>query len=297
MTRIQANGIEIEYQWHGDPTNPVIVGVVGLSDQLISWPSSLVYELVGAGYSFLAFDSRDTGLSTHFDEAPVGDIGKVLGGEEPFEHPYGLADMARDTTTLMDGLGIERAHIMGYSMGGAVAQLALAQRPELFISFVSIFSTSYAPGLSGRDDDVNQRMMACGATDISPAEWVRRMDHLLERIDGRHFQFDATLDATPEKLAARCFDSAGMARHVLAIYQHRMNPPLDQLAAIKAPTLIINSDDDCLFALDHGEDLQQRIPGSVLVAVEGSGHAFCTAVGPTLAHSIIPHLNAAQQQE
>ncbi|MBT6512961.1 MAG: alpha/beta fold hydrolase, partial [Rhodospirillaceae bacterium] len=228
--------------------------------------------------------------------APVGDIGKVLSGDELFEHPYGLIDLARDTTALMDGLSIERAHIMGYSMGGAVAQLALAQRPELFVSFVSIFSTSYAPGLSGRDDDVNRRMMACAATDISPAEWVSRMDHLLERVHGRHFQFDDALDATPEKLVARRFDSTGMARHVLAIFEHRMNPPLDQLAAIAAPTLIINSDDDCLFGLDHGEDLQQRIPGSTLVAVEGSGHALCHAVGATLAQAIIPHVNAAQQR-
>ena len=118
------------------------------------------------------------------------------------------------------------------------------------------------------------------------------MDHFFERVDGRHFQFDETCDATPTHLAARYFDPAGMARHILAIYAHRTDPPLEQLSSVELPTLIINSDDDCLFNVEHGEDLRERIKESQLVVIEGAGHAFCSAVAPKLAEIIIPYLKA-----
>ena len=101
MTRIATNGIELEYLWHGDTTNPVVVGVVGLSDQLIRWPVPLIDAVVQAGFSFLVFDARDMGLSTHFDDAPTPDMRQALSGEVSFDLPFSLRDMAQDTLGLM----------------------------------------------------------------------------------------------------------------------------------------------------------------------------------------------------
>ena len=129
MTAIQANGITIEYDTQGRPTDPALILVRGLGTQLINWPENLLQLLAGMGFYVVIFDNRDVGLSTKFDDAGTPDIKALLakakaGGE--ITVAYTIEDMAADVIGLMDALAIGTAHVAGISMGGAIVLDAFA---------------------------------------------------------------------------------------------------------------------------------------------------------------------------
>ncbi|MEI6201327.1 MAG: alpha/beta hydrolase, partial [Enhydrobacter sp.] len=150
MARVKANGIEIEYETAGNTGDPALLLVMGLGAQMTIWPDTLFHGLAAAGYHVIRFDNRDTGLSTDFGAAGVPDIAaavsRVMSGQK-VEVPYYLKDMAADAIGLLDALGIERAHMVGASMGGMIVQIVAAQHPARTRSMVSIYSTSGRPGL------------------------------------------------------------------------------------------------------------------------------------------------------
>src|SRR6185369_1562361 len=145
MPSVNANGIKIEYESFGAESAPAIVLIMGLGMQLIAWPDPFCQKLAAAGFRVVRFDNRDIGLSTHFDDRGVPNmlwtflkarIGLRVRG------PYDLNDMAADTVGLLDALKIGKAHVVGASMGGMIAQQVAANYPERVRSLVSIMSTS-----------------------------------------------------------------------------------------------------------------------------------------------------------
>lgn len=148
MTRVRANGIEIEYEVTGDKSGPALLLVMGLGAQLTIWPDALVEGLAKRGFYVIRYDNRDTGLSTDFASWGVADVPAAiqkLMRSEKVAAPYYLDDMAADAVGLLDALGIERAHMVGASMGGMIVQIVAAQHPERTRSMVSIYSTSGRP--------------------------------------------------------------------------------------------------------------------------------------------------------
>ena len=134
--RIKTGPVELAYETLGDPADPPLLLVMGLGMQLIHWDLELCEELAGSGFHVIRFDNRDAGLSTKID-APVPPIVRAMAGFH-IDAPYLLRDMAGDTFGLLDGLGIERAHVMGVSMGGMIAQAMAMERPERVLSLASI---------------------------------------------------------------------------------------------------------------------------------------------------------------
>jgi len=124
MAQARANGICLEYEIDGPEDAPVLLMIHGVGAQLIRWPPDLCRALVEAGFRVLRFDPRDSGLSTHMDDAPVPDLAEVIAararGEEP-DLPFTLHDLAADAVGLLDQLGIPKAVVMGYSMGARIA--------------------------------------------------------------------------------------------------------------------------------------------------------------------------------
>src|SRR5258705_4265417 len=150
MPAVSANGIEIAYDDRGSQTDPAILLIMGLGTQMIAWPEAFCDDLAVRGFRVVRFDNRDVGLSMKCDAAPPIDLGavlqRVMGGEK-INPPYDLTDMAADTVGLMDRLAIKKAHIVGASMGGMIAQIVAAQYPDRVRSLGSIMSSSSDPGL------------------------------------------------------------------------------------------------------------------------------------------------------
>jgi pimeloyl-ACP methyl ester carboxylesterase len=157
MTAIKANGITIEYEEMGSPGAPVILLIMGLGMQLIAWPDRLCKGLAERGFRIVGFDNRDAGLSTRMPSvgrlATTAMVARAFLGL-PVRPPYTLDDMARDTVGLMDALGIGQAHVVGASMGGMIAQIVAAERPDRVESLVSLFSTTGNPALPGPEPKV-----------------------------------------------------------------------------------------------------------------------------------------------
>ena len=150
MARAKANGIEIEYETAGDKSDPALLLIMGLGAQLTIWPDALFHGLAKQGFFVIRFDNRDTGLSTDFGSWGVPNIAdafqRLMAGKK-VDAPYLVKDMAADAVGLLDALGIDKAHMVGASMGGMIAQVVAAQYPERTRSLVSIMSTSGRPGL------------------------------------------------------------------------------------------------------------------------------------------------------
>src|SRR3569832_2647399 len=150
MAQIRANGIDIEYDIHGPADGAPLRLIMGRGAQMTRWSLDFVKELTDKGYRVIRFDNRDVGLSQKFDAAGPGDLAAIMQARmagKPVKAAYNLADMANDATGLLDALGIKKAHIVGASMGGMLAQMVAAQHPQKVLSLTSLKSSTGTPGL------------------------------------------------------------------------------------------------------------------------------------------------------
>ncbi|HEY8949400.1 MAG TPA: alpha/beta hydrolase [Rhizomicrobium sp.] len=282
MPQVKANGINIEYESFGRESDPVILLIMGFSAQMTMWPAALCQGLAAKGFRVIRFDNRDIGLSTHLSQLGTPNIGeammKAMTGQ-PVEAPYLLDDMAKDATGLLDALGIKRAHIVGASMGGMIAQIVAAKYPEHTISLTSIMSTT------GKRDLPQAKPEAMAALTTPPASDSRE-DRIVQgiktwRVIGSpgYVATDAELRATVEAAVDRSpYDPVGIGRQLLAIVA---SPPRnDILKNVKAPAQVIHGEADPLVPMEGGKDTAASIPGAKLHLVPGMAHDFTNALVP-----------------
>ncbi|MFN3516950.1 MAG: alpha/beta fold hydrolase [Novosphingobium sp.] len=291
MPQITANGISIEYETHGNPSDPPLLLVMGLGAQLTLWPIELVEALVGHGYYVIRHDNRDIGLSEKFGHAGIPNFRKVallrMFGIRT-KLPYRLSDMADDAAGLLDALGIDSAHVVGASMGGMIAQLMAINHPARVRSLTSIFSTTGNPRLPRPKPEAMQALLdraPPGATldDViqigirvaraigSPA-YPTPEDRLRERI-ARDFQ--------------RSFYPEGPARQIAAIIDD--GDRRKRLKTVTAPTLVIHGTDDPLVPVEGGRDTARAIPGAKLHEIPGMGHDLPLELVDEIAAVIAAH--------
>ena len=141
--KVKANNIEIWYEEFGESTNPTVLLIMGAGCQGIMWNMELINGIVNAGYHVIRFDNRDTGFSTWINDYNTA--------------PYTLEDMAADTIGLMDALNIENAHIIGWSMGGMIAQIVAIHYPNRVLSLTSWMSTYWSldPDVPAMNDELS----------------------------------------------------------------------------------------------------------------------------------------------
>src|SRR3954454_22654477 len=132
--------IEICYETFGDPADPAMLLIMGLGTQMVAYHEEFCLELAGRGFFVIRHDNRDIGRSTHLDGAPTPSLVQLAKRDR--HAPYTLADMAKDSVGVLDCLGIEKAHIVGTSMGGMIAQTIAIRHPERTLSLVSIMSNT-----------------------------------------------------------------------------------------------------------------------------------------------------------
>ncbi len=295
MPRVTANGIQIEYESHGDPKRPAIVLIMGLGMQLVAWPDEMIEGLVARGFRVVRFDNRDAGLSTQFDDRPTGPLMAAFmrwtfGWSVPA--PYLLDDMATDTIGLLDALSISRAHMVGASMGGMIAQLLAIKSRERVMSLTSIMSSSSARRLPQPKLDA---FFALTRRPDGEASLDDLVDHYvaLFRVIGSP-GYVTPLPQLQERLRrglARAYRPMGTLRQMIAILASGDRSL--SLPQITAPTLVIHGDADPLVPVAHGEDTAAKIPGATLKIIRGMGHDLPPALLPQLTELIAAHCAAA----
>jgi pimeloyl-ACP methyl ester carboxylesterase len=217
---IEANGIRLAYEEFGDPARPAVLLIMGLGTQMIAWPVSLCRGLAERGYRVIRFDNRDIGLSEKLEGSRVPAILKLLAYQRfnwDLEVPYTLHDMALDAVGLLDSLEIARAHIIGASMGGMIAQLVAGEHPERTLSLVSIMSTSGHRSLPSPDLKVARQLLSRPRGKDRQALLEHSM-LMLRLIGSPAYQpSDEELRARVMASSSRSSYPAGYLRHMAAI--------------------------------------------------------------------------------
>lgn len=286
---VSANGISIAYERWGVPTDPAVLLVMGLGGQLVMWPDALCKQLVEAGFQVIRFDNRDVGLSSHFDHCGKPNIARIALaaglGRRP-NVPYKLNDMAQDSLGLLDALGIAKAHVVGVSMGGMIAQLLTTWYPERVSSLTAIMTSSGHPRLPGPSLKLRLRLLRKRASDTEQA--IRDSMQTFRLIGSPGYpQDDEELRAKVARQIHRNMNPQGTVRQMAAILASGSRARL--LQKIAAPTLILHGQDDPLIPVAAAHDLGQRIPHARSVIIDGWGHDLPNALMPRLGREMIHH--------
>src|SRR5262249_52440804 len=288
--QVQANGITIAYKSFGPEDREAILLIMGSYSQLTAWPVELCEELVKRGYRVIVFDNRDVGLSTKLDSAGPPDwqaITEALAAGKPAPLPYTIRDLARGAVGLLDALGIKKAHIVGPSMGGMIAQTVAVDFPERTLSLTSMMATSGKPGLPIiAKPEVAAKLPP-------PAPEGDKKAYIEARM--RWAQLLASPDSPPdepllrERILAgveRSYYAAGEARHAAVALVAASEDRREKLKTIKVPTVVVHGADDPLVPVDAGRDVAANIPGAELRLIPGMGHDLPTPLVQTIADAI-----------
>ena len=283
--------LELAYETFGDASRPAMLLVMGLGTQMIAWHEDFCAELASRGFFVIRYDNRDIGRSTALRDAPVPTLGQ-LGRRSKSAASYSLEDMAQDGFGLLDALGVERAHVVGASMGGMIAQLMAVLRPERGLSLVSIMSNTGARW-SGQPKLATYRFLL----GRPPRERDAYIEHTVKtyRVIGSP-GFDRDEDDL-RRMAARAYDRgrnpAGAARQLAAILAS--GDRSERLAGIRAPTLVIHGTRDPLVNPSGGRATATAIPDARLLTIDGMGHDLPRGAWPQMIEAIAE--NAARAEE
>ncbi|MEV7195171.1 alpha/beta hydrolase [Streptomyces sp. NPDC093510] len=279
-----APGVRLWTERRGAPHAPALLLVMGAQATGLGWPEPLV-DALAAHHHVIRYDHRDTGRSGR-----------------PFdENPYPVTDLARDAVAVLDGLGIERAHIVGLSLGGMLSQLVLADHPERVLSATllgtcALSETPYVtpdgvpvpvdelPGVAPEILEMWSRPVEDHGME---AELDRRVEHW-RLLSGDQLPFDADYF---RELERRVIEHAGTylesSAHALADSAGMVRTA--ELAANRVPTLVVSATAEPVFPLPHPQHLAQVIAGARLVEIPGMGHSLPPAVHAPLAKAILGH--------
>ncbi len=283
--------VALTYETQGNPADPAILLIMGLGMQLTSWPEIFCQGLVDQGFYVIRLDNRDAGLSTK-----MGHLGKpsllfsyikaML--HLPISAGYKLDDMAGDAVAVLDEAKVRKAHIVGASMGGMIAQILAAKYPERTLSLTSIMSTSGRRGLPGPTPEARQAIMSRPAQPDDLESVVRHLSNTFRIIGSPGFPTsDAVLRARIMTSIKRNVNPAGVLRQLAAIAAS--GDRVDLLKNLRTPTLVIHGTSDPLVPVTGGRDVAQLVPGAVLREIEGMGHDFAPGLNDTLLAMIGAH--------
>lgn len=296
MPHITPNGIHIEYESHGDPTDPTVLLIMGLGGQLSMWPDKLVSDLVSGGYRVVVFDNRDIGLShKHTGEKPPKILRQILLRRLgiKLKTPYELVDMARDTIGLLDELKLNRAHVVGISMGGMIGQHVASMAPDRVDSLTAIMTSTGNPKLPRPSGDVMGAMIRRG-----PPPTTR--DAIIDQsvatfgVIGTPGE-DQNTNGMRDRITRsydRNYHPTGVLRQMSAIVS--AGDFRKHTRAVKAPTLVIHGSADPLVPIEAGRDVAKLIHGARLEIMEGMGHDVPPRFLPSITKLMLEHFAATK---
>jgi pimeloyl-ACP methyl ester carboxylesterase len=270
---IDADGVRLCADAFGDPADPPVLLMMGIGASMLWWEDDFCAALAAGGRFTIRYDHRDTGRST---------------SDPPGRPTYTGDDLVADAARVLDGYGVARAHVVGISMGGALAQLLALDFADRVASLV-LMSTSPA----GPADDLPPAADAYHAyAREARVDWSDPASVVGDRVaESRVLAGDRPFDearvrALVERDVARADSVASAQNHMLL---EGGEPWRDRLGAIAVPTLVIHGSADPLFPLGHGRALADEIPGARLLVLDGAGHLLDPADHDTVVRAILDH--------
>ncbi len=296
MPKVTANGIQIAYEDHGDPSAPPVVMVMGLGGQLTMWSDKLIEDLVAGGYRVITFDNRDIGLSHHHtgEKAP-GILRQIvlrrLGIKQ--KTPYELMDMAQDTIGLLDALKLEHVHLVGISMGGMIGQHVAALVPDRVKSLTAIMTTTGNPKLPRPSGKVMKAMVRRGPPPKTRDEIIDQSVATFTVIGTP--DEDQNTNGMRDRITRsydRSYNPAGLARQMSAIVATGDFRKITR--RIKAPTLVLHGSKDPLVPIEGGYDIAKLVPGARMEVLDGMGHDVPPRFLPAITEQLLNHFAATK---
>ena len=250
--------VKLFFEAFGSSSDPALLLINGLGSQCINYDERWCDKFAAQGYRVIRFDNRDTGLSSKLD------------GRE-----YEVRDMAADALAVLDAANVDRAHIMGISMGGMIAQRLAIDHGERLLSLTSVSSRTGEPGYGESSPEALEAVMDKPAR--TRDEYVDRQIAQRRVYGSKPEWFDEPyLLAREARAFDRCFCPAGQRRQMQAIQAD--GDRADGLRTLTVPTLVIHGDRDTLIDPSGGRRTAELIPGARYVEIEGMGHDYPAAV-------------------
>lgn len=295
------HGIEIAYETIGSGSRTVVL-LPGASCQMLEWLGPFCEMITREDCTVVRVDNRDVGLSTHFDDVcpnPAELMAKAQAGE-PYDPPYSIEDMAKDTAELIKVVSDGPAHIVGRSMGGMIGQRVAIHHPDVIASLCSVASSAGNPDLRIRDEEVLKFFALPPATTYE--EQIQRNVDGDRLFSGTHFEFDEEADYKKRAdMRARSDDTNGGMRHSLmfgagnpvARYeQHKKD-----LAKLDLPVSVIHGSADNLLNVENGIETADLIPNANLVIIEGMAHELPAGAWPQILAAIVDTVDRAEPRQ
>ncbi len=254
MSTARNGTVEIYYEEFGDPVLPTLLLVNGLGSQCLNYDVSWCQLFCDEGFRVVRFDNRDVGLSTKLDGTD-----------------YALVDMADDAIAVLDAIGVDKAHVMGCSMGGMIVQRLALNHGERVLSLTSVMSRTGEPGYGDSSEEALAFLLAPPAA--SRAEYIERQVAAHHVYGSKPDWLDD--DAIRARAAAaydRCFCPEGVARQMHAVTRDGSRSA--ELTSLEIPTLVIHGSRDTLINPSGGRQTADVIPGARYVEIEGMGHDY-----------------------
>lgn len=261
------------YETHGEPDNPCIILVTGIGGQLIQWSREFIDGLVNKNLYVVSFDNRDSGLSHYYDDLGVPDLEKAFREKQSgkaFKPPYTFNDMANDIILLMDRLSVKKAHILGSSMGGMIAQTFAINHPERMLNLILIATSSGDSHLPPPKPQVQQFMAASFSRNKEELSSDVEDKIKLFKIYDPFFFNEQKTKSLSEKLYRRMGSPDGFKRQLLAYLSEE--PRGERLRKVSVRSLIVHGMQDPAFPVEHGKYLHDVLPQSRLEIIEKMGH-------------------------
>ena len=295
------NDVEIYYRDYGPIDAEPILLVQGLGGQLINWPQHLIEFLLENNFRPIVFDNRDTGLSSRIESDSFNDKKRsntIIKSyvkyylRLPIKSEYTIDDMADDAISVLDELKISKAHILGISMGGMIAQIIAANYPLRTKTFTLIASTASTPSpLNGPTRNVRKLLMERTKNPNSTIdEKVNRTKRLFKEIGYQGINLDT--EEFYENISAAIDrggkDDTGFSRQLSAILGSKNR--LDKVSSIKAPTLIIHGEGDPLIKVKNAYKSNKLIKNSKLIVLPEMRHLIEPPVFEKFKENLLVHL-------
>jgi len=290
LPNLPSRSIQLAYEEFGSPDAPAVILIMGLYCQLIDWPERFCQKIAEAGYRVIRFDNRDIGLSSHLDHLPPPSLaayGLSMAWGLRVPAPYGLDEIADDVLGLMASLKIDRAHLVGSSMGGVIAQIIAAEHPDQVCSLCCLSSTTGNPLLPPPRWQVMQ-LIASPSFIFSDSGQQQKMELMRLLMSPAYPKTDTELESWVAEREQRSPDSQGLSRQ-LAASLHTGDISA-RLKNVRAPTLILHGDSDPLVPYTSGQDIANKIPAARFELIEGWGHDFPEELAEPLARKLLAHL-------